>query len=207
MGLMILFRKTGNTNPFREALHNLIQLRGEKLIITSGYISEGTFSLLENRNMLPFLNVAENNGLKEIILAAGKFSRYPEWIERYRNFVRRLDHSVGPKINVKPYLFQNWHAKVSLKILNRTPIAAIIGSSNLTSTAYGLNRNNFNRECDVVIWNNNFVTNEFREVTDKMKDEESFIYFDRPDINEPVRLNNLYKEIVGKIESEGELIG
>lgn len=64
MGLFIFFRRCEEYNPFREALHRLIELKGDKLIITSGYISEGrNFTLLDGENLTPSLKVSSNNGL------------------------------------------------------------------------------------------------------------------------------------------------
>jgi hypothetical protein len=45
-----------------------------------------------------------------------------------------------------------WHAKVALAVVSGSPVAGIVGSSNLTGPAYGVDRRVFNNETDVVLW-------------------------------------------------------
>lgn len=44
-----------------------------------------------------------------------------------------------------------WHAKVFLAKQGTVPLVGIIGSSNITRRAFGLDKD-FNYECDVVFW-------------------------------------------------------
>lgn len=44
-----------------------------------------------------------------------------------------------------------WHAKVFLAKQGNVPLVGIIGSSNITRRAFGLDKD-FNYECDVVFW-------------------------------------------------------
>ena len=44
-----------------------------------------------------------------------------------------------------------WHAKVFLAKHGNQPLVGIIGSSNITRRAFGLDKD-FNYECDVVLW-------------------------------------------------------
>lgn len=44
-----------------------------------------------------------------------------------------------------------WHAKVFLAKQGKAPLVGIIGSSNITRRAFGLDKD-FNYECDVVFW-------------------------------------------------------
>lgn len=46
----------------------------------------------------------------------------------------------------------NWHAKIAMRLDDEVPVAAIIGSSNLTGPAYRRNWENWNFEGDVLIW-------------------------------------------------------
>lgn len=196
MGILILFRKN-NMNPFKKFLHGIISLKGEKLIITSGFISEcKSFSPFQE--MEPHLRSGINNGLTEIVTVAGRFfyktNRYRKF---YGDFVKRL-RNLSRRVKVNPFVTNNWHAKVSIKIFNGKPIAAIIGSSNLTSTAYGSGRG-FNKECDVVIWNERYVDSDiFRNISNDL-DRASFIFVDsrlyKEDLEEEGRLKKLYDEI------------
>ncbi len=44
-----------------------------------------------------------------------------------------------------------WHAKIFLAKQGEVPLVGIIGSSNITRRAFGLDKD-FNYECDVVFW-------------------------------------------------------
>lgn len=50
-------------------------------------------------------------------------------------------------------LNDDFHAKIAMKLYKGTPIAAIVGSSNLTKPAFNDNYNFFNHEADMFIWN------------------------------------------------------
>jgi hypothetical protein len=177
-------------------------LPGKRLIISSGFISEGKrFSLLDSDNLLPLIKLArDNSGLKEIITIAGKFNMQSKkstwkWRDKYQEFVGKLKKI--PKIKVKDITEENWHAKVSLKITGGRPIAAIIGSSNLTTAAYGKYKY-FNKECDVVIWYDAKNGSDFgiRSLMEKWGDF-NHIYFEKIEKGpkEEERLKDIYNEI------------
>ncbi len=205
MGIIIIFRNSSNINLFRDYLHTLISLHGEKLILSSGFIAEGNrFSLLDSNNMLHPLSNAVHNGLSKIIVIAGKFNTSfgRRYRQKFDNFAKKLSTNFGNVVVKIPQ--DRWHAKVSILISNKNPIAAIIGSSNLTTTAYGINQGqNWNRECDVVIWDNRCkeATNKFREI---YKEGENVIYFRsiRDKFNEEFRLKKLYEEIRNMVGEE-----
>jgi hypothetical protein len=85
-----------------------------------------------------------------VVTVAGKLSD-PRWEDFYRNFVLRLSQA---GLRVKPFIAprRNWHAKIAIRLCNGKPIAALIGSSNLTGPAYRLNWHKWNFESDVLIW-------------------------------------------------------
>lgn len=76
------------------------------------------------------------------------------WLHKYDDFYLNLI-SLGYR-NVQQISSSRHHAKVFIACLNGMPVLEIIGSSNFTSTAYGINhpRGKFNVECDLVICNN-----------------------------------------------------
>ena len=197
MGIIIIFRKSSNRNLFREYLHRLISLDGEKLIISSGFIAEGKFSLLNPNNMLPHLNAAVGRGLSKIIFIAGKFNTYfgRGYRTKFDDLIDKLVVLFGSRI-IK-ISQDRWHAKISIRILKGEPIAAIVGSSNLTTTAYGIGMGkNWNKECDVIIWDNSHkeIWKKFSEI---YKEGEDTIYFEdiKGNFDERRRLNDLYDEI------------
>jgi len=185
-------------NPFREALHSLIALPGDELVLSSGYISQGKqFKAAGPDNLLPQLQQAVRNGLKRIVIIAGKFSARSFWFKHYREFITQLN---SLPISISDITRSNWHAKIAIKIDRKRPVAAIVGSSNLTSWAYGvLTDNRFNKECDVIIWPskaNRKIYRYFSGVMEKIGPS-NFIYFKKitEGMNEEERLNNLIKQL------------
>lgn len=127
---------------------------GDEAIICSAYIWEpmnGNYRILSDG-----LQAAIQAGCpKGVTTVAGKLSG-GHYSSFYNNFVNRL----GAVIPVKAYKapLNNWHSKVAIRLDNGRPVAAIIGSSNLTGPAYGLNMPatpytpGWNYETDVLIW-------------------------------------------------------
>ncbi len=77
------------------------------------------------------------------------------WIPRYRNFCNRIDAECGRNIGTfDPRIVRGlkWHAKIFILKSGGVPIFAIIGSSNITSRAFGIKSPHFNFEADVVLW-------------------------------------------------------
>ena len=133
-------------------LHRLIQLPdGDGLVLCSGYIWEPHFASNKYKILDDELLDAIQTGCKgkEIITIAGKLDE--QWLDYYKNFVRRIRQA---GLYVIPYFApkRNWHAKIAIRLKQGEPVAAIIGSSNLTGPAYGENRYSWNFESDVLIW-------------------------------------------------------
>jgi hypothetical protein len=126
---------------------------GSQLILGSGYFQENLrgspYSILQD-NLLAA--ITGNSGLTRIEVYGAKLNGNGPWRVSFTNFVQRLRNS---RIPTRAFLARrmNWHAKVALRIGRRGPVAAIIGSSNLTRPAYGIRPlRSWNYECDVTIW-------------------------------------------------------
>lgn len=149
MPVRITLRSRKDFSPFREMLKRLIEApEGDSLILCSGYIWEPvTGYKVSDDELLDTLQRGCSQG--EITTIAGKLDE--DWIEYYKNFVRRLKNA---NLKVTPYFApkRNWHAKIAIRLKECKPIAAIVGSSNLTGPAYGENRRTWNFEGDVLIW-------------------------------------------------------
>ncbi|MCS6880723.1 MAG: phospholipase D-like domain-containing protein [Oscillochloridaceae bacterium] len=149
-------------------LHRLILLRdADDLVLCSGYIWEPAagykYKILDDKLLDVLLRGCKG---KRIITIAGKLDK--QWLDHYKNFVRRLRQK---DLYVKPYLApkRNWHAKIAIRLKQGKPIAAIIGSSNLTGPAYSENGYSWNFECDVLIWENSSRLNQlFKQPFEKM---------------------------------------
>jgi len=61
----------------------------------------------------------------------------------------------GISVNAKLTASYKWHAKIFILKKGEEPIFGIIGSSNMTSRAFGVCKQ-FNFEADVVLWDNKY---------------------------------------------------
>jgi hypothetical protein len=154
MPLLITLRRDTRSSPFRRQLQRLCAIPGgHDLLLCSGYIYEpdSGYSVLADE-----LGKAISGGIGKNVVTtiAGKLAKggYIDWLANYRNFVNRLR---GLGVSVTAYVApeRNWHAKIAIRLDGRgAPLAAIVGSSNLTAPAYRERQHNWNYECDVTIW-------------------------------------------------------
>lgn len=183
--------------------------RTNRLLLCSGYISEGNYSTLMHPPHTSFID-AIHKGCSgegsEVVTIAGRF--FGPWGSRpammYEQFVRRL-RSHGIKVTPHAAPRRNWHARVAMKLKDETPIAAIIGSSNLTQPAFREDYSGYNHECDVVLWRNDPALDKYfgKEIVRSRRSDDPFspieVIFNRetgqPD--EGQRLEALYREIMG----------
>ncbi|MED5018473.1 hypothetical protein P9847_14280 [Paenibacillus chibensis] len=204
MPLRVVIRRDKTISPFKKILDQLITLpQGDTLLLCSGYIWEPPSSKKSYRVLDDGLLNAINSGCKgcNIITVAGKFNE-GYWEDYYKNFIGRIR---GTGIPVTPFVAtqRNWHAKIAMKLENGVPIAAIVGSSNLTSPAYQEGYENWNFESDVLIWNPGLnLNNYFRSSNDLSQD--GIGLFDvilDPEVNqmnELEQMRGLYNDIFEK---------
>lgn len=153
MPVRLTLRSNKSFSPFREMLKWLIEAPGgDSVLLCSGYIWEplSGYKVLDD-DLLTCLTNGCSSG--HIVTVAGKLDN-EMWKDFYRNFVQRLRFS-GLKLDSYVAPKHNWHAKIAMRLSNNKPIAAIIGSSNLTGPAYRRNWQNWNFEGDVLIWKSN----------------------------------------------------
>jgi phosphatidylserine/phosphatidylglycerophosphate/cardiolipin synthase-like enzyme len=150
----IFLRKSGNSNKFREVI--LRSLRApyiDNALLCSGFFQEdvhysaGTeFAISSHRGHCPLT-----------VTTLGIYSY--SWKKKYSDFVAQLRQTNYPccfsAVQMRiPRM--SWHAKVFIAKQEKEPRIAIIGSSNITSRAFGISSTNrFNYECDVVFWDEN----------------------------------------------------
>ncbi len=150
MPLKITLRQDYSLSYFRHLMRLLLTSPiGDSAIICSGYVSEGPRYSVLSDGLLNLIDQGCTNG--EVTTVAGMFeNEYPQYLQTYCDFVRRLRtiknvHSYRSTLN-------NWHAKVAIRTQAGNPVAAIIGSSNLTGPAYGESIHRWNIEADVLLW-------------------------------------------------------
>ncbi|MDD2944132.1 MAG: hypothetical protein PHC51_14340 [bacterium] len=203
MPIKITLRKSKDISPFRRLLNMLFSSPvGQSAILCSGYIwqpNTGKYNILDDglRNA-----IASGCSGGSLTTVAGKF--YPSYYENYyRNFVRDL-RANGIKVNAYYAPKKNWHAKVAIKLNNNIPIAALVGSSNLTGHAYGENRN-WNFEADVLIWSRNTAGSGYFRDDDINQEMGKMELILDPDIHQPdedAQLKSIMQDI---IEAELEI--
>lgn len=119
---------------FREIILNSISsFKSSKVIICSGFFSEGKrFKLSQEGN---FANIIKNNNID--LITIGVYSKLWQYI--YQNFINAVKKIVGVKFTA--YLSrQKWHAKVFFLKKESNYLITIIGSSNMTSSAFGMKK-------------------------------------------------------------------
>jgi len=210
MPIRITLRSTVEFSPYRELLSRLIESpAGDSVLLCSGYIQTlGRYNILRD-GLLG--SIKKGCGAGKVITVAGSFedenrSKYapnrepnPYWLDSYKNFIRNLR---GAKVSVEPYIApeRNWHAKIAIRLRDDEPVAALIGSSNLTRPAYSLNADKWNFEGDVMIWSDPALNEHFRRPFNANLTYGDMQLILDPGVRQPderYQLRALYKDIMG----------
>jgi len=220
MGLWITLRRDKQTSFFRQHLLNMVSplIEGDSLILASGFFQEDPtkdYAVLNDRLLDA---ICSNEKIRNIQIIGAMRSPAP-----FRQFCDKLEEN-WPHGRPERHRMSNWHAKIAMKLktpLNGTekiPVCAIIGSSNLTRPAYGVENDvpsavtskiKFNYECDVLIFSNDaFPIENSRDAPIKVfpgfrnQDYWSIYYPDMPEgaPNETDQMKMLLKEIEDHIK-------
>jgi hypothetical protein len=201
MAVRVTLRTSKNFSPYRILLRKLIEIPdGDSLVLCSGYIQETDPGNLKRYNILrdDLLISIEKGCLQgQIIVIAGKFENR-QWLDYYKNFIYGLKRA---GVKVIPYIApkKNWHAKIAIRLKQKQPIAALIGSSNLTGPAYGINRANWNFEGDVLIWSNTIYNSYFKQrINNETLIGDMTLILD-PEIHQPnedEQLESIYRDVM-----------
>ncbi|RWU08036.1 NgoFVII family restriction endonuclease [Pseudidiomarina gelatinasegens] len=148
LAIAIILRNQLPVNRFRDLLIGSIQTgAGDNALLCSGFFQENfkgsayqasaerNFGLEVARSKIELNTVGVHNG---------------SWKQSYRDFRDNMK-ALGANINCYYKNGLKWHAKVFVLSKGAEPVFGIIGSSNITRTAFG-SQSNFNYECDVMIW-------------------------------------------------------
>lgn len=223
MGLWITLRQNRENSYFRQHLLNMIsdRIEGDTLILAYGYFQEEDplqnpekYSTSED---LLIDAIIKNKKIQEIRVIGAKGSSGP-----FTRFCTKLQNQWKRTVTPQEIKSKNWHAKIAMKFksvtkndgsVEKSPVCAIIGSSNLTRPAYGTSLfkprpeiskfTRFNHECDVVIFVNedivqdNLTDGQSRVFPGFEKQEYGSIYFEKlpQGTDELQQLNGLLKEI------------
>lgn len=165
-------------NPFQRALCQLLETDGDTLYLSSGYVSRSIlidnnskrvqFVDIQNRtySFLESLDKGFQNATNpRVIIVGGMFKKYdptskqeiidPYQQSKFNEFLNVLKSEMkNTSIHFQKAHNDHWHSKIALKVNKGTPVAAIVGSSNLSTFAFGTNSNwtSFNHEADMYIY-------------------------------------------------------
>lgn len=150
MQFAIFLRKRLVPNKFREIIFASINSgQGDEVVICSGFFQEafraGLYRVSQDARP-SLVGCLARNHLKVTTVGVHNYG----WFPAYRNFVASLRARRVPVI-AKYRPGHRWHAKIFLYLKNGKPILGIVGSSNMTSRAFGV-QNPFNFEADIVMW-------------------------------------------------------
>jgi HKD family nuclease len=146
MGILIILRNSSSLNLFRDIMvESIASKEGNECIICSGFIQEGLGNYFASQEK----QLAKKLSSISLVKIVGVYNN-PKWKNECIAFLKSLS-KVGVKYKHYQTKKHNWHAKIFILLKNGSPILGIIGSSNLTSKAFSVQKN-FNYECDVILW-------------------------------------------------------
>jgi hypothetical protein len=178
--------------------------------LCSGYISEGRYSIL-NDGLIDAMRKGCSGKGSEVVLVGGRFYgvQARSWIQRFDRFIQGVKRG---GVQITPYISPKgkWHAKIAMKLKDDTPMAGIIGSSNLTGPAYRERYSGYSHECDVVIWRDTALLNEYydrwilreRNPRNPFSPIEANLNQEGSQPMEGERMDALYKEIMNMDQIE-----
>ncbi len=145
----IFLRKTGKINKFRNTILNTLRTDiVDNALLCSGFFQhDHSYSAANEFNLLSY-----RQQTKLTLTVIGIYSY--TWQKQYSNFFNTLkNQNTSTHFNAiqKRIKGMQWHAKVFIAKIDKNPVVGIIGSSNITKRAFGLDHR-FNHECDVVLW-------------------------------------------------------
>lgn len=150
MPLAITLRTRGEVSPFRRQVLRLVRTpQTDVLFLCSGFFS--TFILDDE-----LVEAIKNNCTRVVVIGGYLRDKNgnldPEKQQKFDKFVQELRTR---DIDAVQYQAEHlgWHSKIALRMRQNIPVAAIIGSSNLTGPSVSEVTNDWwNYESDVTIW-------------------------------------------------------
>ena len=204
MKRVAIFLRKEVINKFRRAIiETLKSSEVDEALLCSGFFQDlpnyqagYDFDVFKYRSSAP---------LKLTVMGIYAYS----WKQQYVGFfnvLKSVNSSHGFSAHQRKMKGMRWHAKVFIAKRNSQPVVAIIGSSNITSKAFGEFKS-FNYECDVVFWDET-NSNINRIIESVIGDETSGVFVTNYDETHRAnllplkeRLLELEKEIMGRSET------
>jgi phosphatidylserine/phosphatidylglycerophosphate/cardiolipin synthase-like enzyme len=155
MRRIAIFLRKAAGNKFRAAILNTLRLPAvDSALLCSGFFqADHTFRAGADFDLQAY------RGCSPITLTPLGIYSY-SWAPQFAQFIADL-RAVNPcpcvTVTPKRVRGMRWHAKVFVARQGPDPVVAVIGSSNITRRAFGAFPE-FNKECDVVMWDENNVS-------------------------------------------------
>lgn len=144
----ILLRKSHAINRFRQIILNSINNdHFDEFLVCSGFFQE-------NKHYSASSSFVFTRSSSCTVTTVGVYNWL--WKAQYDSFVTELRKKTipsGAPITISALRIPrfHWHAKIFIAKRGGAALLGIIGSSNITKRAFGLDKS-FNYECDVVLW-------------------------------------------------------
>jgi len=186
MGIALTLRNEDRLSYFKELMLGLLDLKiGNKVLICSGYFQEdyttskfGTnyyASKEPNLNGRTILDCIDSSYNEVVLVGSRAFNNGRDWDNSYEKFVCELRRNYGaiPKISAHKNLGGHWHAKVFILLKDEKPVAGIIGSSNMTKSAYASGKDPyFSIEADTMLFIPE-IQNDTTKIVEELRVEEN----------------------------------
>lgn len=146
--IAIFLRQSETQNFFREVISRCVSESSlDDLYICSGFFQE-------RKNFSASSELGHHLHSSKSITVVGIYNGL--WRSQFDDFVSSLHKISRAKglpltINKRRTKGYRWHAKIFIACSGKTPVLAIVGSSNITRPAFG-NTKPWNYEADVVLW-------------------------------------------------------
>jgi hypothetical protein len=198
MPLALTLRRRKEVSPFLRQLCRVATAPGgDCLFLCSGFFAD---FVLDDERLREAIKQGCQSGY--VVMIGGMFEdrKTPgtktDNYKYFTQFVQRL-RSDGVDVRAYESTHPHWHGKLAIRLSDSTPLAAIVGSSNLTLPALRESGENWNLESDVTIWlpelNGHF------ESRDSELDAREFALLnldERDELNEEGRLADLLQLFV-----------
>ncbi|MFC8560232.1 hypothetical protein [Peribacillus frigoritolerans] len=242
MKIAVLLRRFETNSLFRKALLKISAIQGEELYLCSGtltqinndpmllnYISHGfkgtkgskviTLGQRSSGDCNPVTIIGHCRTIKPTRTTNCNACKYQEFV----NGLRSHGSVGGFKVDAYREKNDKWHSKIAIKVRNGEPIAAIIGSSNLTIPAYGEKCNcptssgpcpthawisykgHFPFECDVLFWDEKQIKKHL--ATSSTDVDGDSVSFNNDGIIVATPERDVKKDLIDQLDSIRKLIG
>ncbi|MBD8563279.1 NgoFVII family restriction endonuclease [Oxalobacteraceae sp. CFBP 8763] len=206
MPIAITLRTTLAISHFRDAIVTALNSgAGSEALICSGFFQE---SIGGGGGYQASLEPGFEKALTANNIAVDIVGVYNGiWKSQYEEFFDNLSAKIPMTAWYIPGF--KWHAKIFILSKDGVPLLGIIGSSNMTSRAFGVGAANFNYECDMILWDSS-IAKLHRDMSALVRQERfasQIIYTEyKPNLNFGITIRQRLEDLLDKIASSGVVL-